>query len=182
MNALFPLPTGRTQPRRGLYLAVTARRESRKVTELIASLALSGPLQLVAGSEWVPGYDLARRLRRSVTHVEAVLAEVQLRRAFTCYQLLDLLAAIRPAPEPVLVLDILHNFYTDDIPLQVRSRVLEKCGRRLQQLSLSRPVAVLAQQEPAQDYPRFYAMLAQLADEVYEVQTEEPAVSQPRLF
>lgn len=182
MNALFPLPAGKTQPGHGLYLAVLVGRESGKVTELIASLALGGPLHLVAGSEWVPGYDLARRLRRSVMYVEAVLAQVQLTRAFTCHQLLDLLAAIRPAGTPVLALDMLHNFYADDIPLKVRRRVLEKCGQHLQRLSLSRPVAVLVQQTAAEDFPGFYSMLAQLADEVYQTQAEEPATSQLRLF
>ena len=185
MNAIFPLPglpADRSAPARGLYLAVTSSRESMKVTELIASMALGGPLHLVAGSEWVPGYDLARRLRRSVTHIETVLARVQLARAFTCYQLLDLLASIRPESAPVLVLDILHTFYTDDIPLEVRRRVLEKCISHLQHLALARPVAVLAQRAASEDYPRFYTMLARLADEVYEMEAVQPAVSQPGLF
>lgn len=182
MKTLFPIPAGKTRPERGLYLALTVSREGGKITELIAGLALNGPLYLVAGSEWMPGYDLARRLRRSVIHVDTVLAQVQMVRAFTCYQLLDLLAAIRPTTAPVLVLDILHNFYTEDIPLKVRMRTLKKCGQHLQRLSLSLPVAVLVQQTDSEDFPHFYATLTQLADEVYEVQAERPAASQLRLF
>lgn len=182
MDTLFPIPAWKRRPGHGLYLALTAKREVGKVTELIAGLALNGPLYLVSGSEWVPGYGLARRLRRSVVNVGTVLAQVQMVRAFTCYQLLDLLAAIRPASTPVLALDILHNFYTGDIPLKVRMQTLEKCGQHLQRLGLSRPVVVLVQQANSEDFPRFYAMLTQLADEVYEAQAEGPAASQLRLF
>src|SRR5512146_1985886 len=146
MNELFlphPNPGDLGAPQRGLYLAVSMTLEAEKITELIASLALNAPLNIVAGSEWIPSYGVARLLRRRVTHIEAVLGRILLARAFTCYQLLDLLAGIRPGNTPVLVLDALHTFYTDDIPLEARRRTLEGCGRHLQRLSLSRPVAVL---------------------------------------
>ena len=185
MNELF-LPYANSEelntPQRGLYLAVTLTMEAEKVTELIASLALHAPLNIVAGSEWIPNYSVARLLRRRVTHIEAVLGRIQLARAFTCYQLLDLLAGVRPGSTPVLVLDILHTFYSDDMLLEVRRRTLEGCGRHLQRLSLSRPVAVLVQQMPSEEYPRFYTMLAALADKVYHLEVAAQAVSQPGLF
>ncbi|HEY5903546.1 MAG TPA: hypothetical protein VIU39_13410 [Anaerolineales bacterium] len=185
MNELFlphanPLDPG--APQSGLYLAITLSMETERVTELIASLALRAPLNIVAGSEWIPNYGVARLLRRRVTHIEAILGRIQLARAFTCYQLLDLLAGIRPGNTPVLVLDALHTFYTDDIPLEARRRTLEGCGRHLQRLSLSRPVAVLAQRTQSEEYPRFYTMLASLADTVHQMESAEPAVSQPGLF
>lgn len=185
MNELFlphANPGDLGTPQRGLYLAITLTMETEKVTELIAGLALHAPLNIVAGSEWIPNYGVARLLRRSVTHIEAVLGRIQLARAFTCYQLLDLLAGIRPGSTPVLVLDTLHTFYSDDIPVEVRRRILGGCGRHLQRLSLSRPVAVLAQQMPSEEYPRFYTMLAALADRVYHLETAGVAVSQPGLF
>jgi hypothetical protein len=182
MNAIFPLSESPTSPQCGLYLAVTRSREAGKVTRLIASLALRGPLQIVAGSEWIPSYDVARLLRHSLTQIEPVLDRIQLRRAFTCYQLLDLLAGIRPDSAPVLVLDMLHTFLNNDIHLDVRRRVLERCGKHLQRLSLARPVAVLTAQSPAEDYPRFHTMLAALADEIYLAEPERPAISQPGLF
>ena len=125
---------------------------------------------------------MARLLRRRVARIELILGRIRLARAFTCYQLLDLLAGIRPENTPVLVLDLLHTFYVDDIPLDVRRRVLERCGRHLQQLSLSRPVAVLTLRMPSEDYPRFYTMLAALADKIYQAEITGPAVSQPNLF
>src|SRR5512144_2637964 len=118
MNELF-LPHANPgdigAPQRGLYLAVYMTLEAEKVTELIAGLALNAPLNIVAGSEWIPSYGVARLLRRRVTHIEAVLRRIQLARAFTCYQLLDLLAGVRPGSTPVLVLDTLHTFYSDDM-------------------------------------------------------------------
>jgi hypothetical protein len=185
MDALFPLYPGFEKPvtlRRGLFLAVMLNRETGKVTRLIAGLALRGPLHVVAGSEWVPSYQLARLLRHRLTQIEPVLGRIQLARAFTCYQLLDLLATIRPEPVPVLVLDMLHTFLNTDIHLDVRKRVLEKCGRHLQQLALSRPVAVLTPQVSAEDYPHFYTMLASMADQVYQAEPGQPAASQPVLF
>src|SRR5574340_52871 len=185
MDALFPPSLAFEKPaalRRGLYLAVTLSRESEKITQLIAGLALNGPLHVVAGSEWVPSYQVARLLRHRLTQIEPVLGRIQLARAFTCYQLLDLLSTIRPEPVPVLVLDMLHTFLNNDIRLDVRKRVLERCGRYLQQLALSRPVAVLTPQVPAEDYPRFYTMLASIADQVYQAEPDMPAASQMALF
>jgi hypothetical protein len=182
MNAIFPLSENPAAPRRGLYLAATLTREANKVTRLISSLALRGPLQIVAGSEWIPSYDVARLLRHSLAQIEPVLERIQLRRAFTCYQLLDLLANIRPEPSPVLVLDMLHTFLNNDIRLNVRRRVLERCGQHLQRLALHRPVAVLTPQVCAEDYPRFFTMLAALADDVYQAEPERPAILQSVLF
>jgi len=185
MDKLFPLPSapaGLSLSARGLYLAVTPTRETDRVTELIAGLALRGPLAIVAGSEWIPNYAVARLLRRSTPRLESILGHIHLARAFTCYQLLDLLSGARPESAPLLVLDMLHTFYSDDIPLDVRRRTLERCGRHLQRLSLYRPVAVLTPRAASQDFPRFYSMLASLADEIYQPETARPAAMQPDLF
>jgi len=81
-------------PQRGLYLAITLTRGQEKVTELIASLTLGSPLSTVAGSEWIPNYSVARPRRHETNQIQAILRNIHLARAFTCYQLLDPLAAL----------------------------------------------------------------------------------------
>ena len=167
---------------RHLLLVVTAGRETEKITGLIAVLARRGPLQLVAGSEWLPAYGLARLLRQSTVEVKQTLERVRLARAFTCYQLLDLLAGVRPDPEPLLVLNFLHNFYSPDIPLPVRLRVLDQCRQHLQRLSACKPVAVMIQEAPAAEYRQFHALLACIADEILQAGAGPDELSQPALF
>ncbi len=167
---------------RHLLLVATAGRETEKIIELIAALALRGPLHLVAGSEWLPAYGLTNAIRQSTVEVKRALERVRLARAFTCYQLLDLLAEARPDKDPLLVLNLLDNFYSPDIPLPVRLRVLSQCNGHLQRLSIYKPVAILIQETPAVEYRQFHALLAAIADEIIQAGTEPDEFTQPTLF
>jgi hypothetical protein len=167
---------------RHLLLVATAARETKKITELIAALARRGPLHLVAGSEWLPAYGLANAIRQNTLEVKQALERVRLARAFTCYQVLDLLAEVRPDKDPLLVLNLLDNFYSPDIPLSVRLRVLNQCSGHLQRLSLSKPVAILIQETPAVEYRQFHSLLAAIADEIIQTGTKPDEFTQPGLF
>ena len=103
-------------------------------------------------------------------------------RAFTCYQLLDLIANICPDDEPLLILDFLNTFLNDDIPLPVRFRVLRQCCGYLQRLAFRKPVAVLVHERVVEDYAALYRILAQSADEVLRIAAEPERVCQPALF
>ena len=103
-------------------------------------------------------------------------------RAFTCYQLLDLIANIRPDDEPLLILDFLNTFLNDDIPLPVRFRVLRQCCGHLQRLAFRKPVIVLVQERPIEEYAALYGILAQSADEALHIEAEPERVCQPALF
>src|SRR5260370_27962784 len=159
MNALLHLPTQIPYVRR-LVLVVTAGSERENITELIADLCLRAPLYVVAGSDWLPGYGLTRQIRHRTHEVKQVLKRVRMARAFTCYQLLDLVASIRPDDEPLLLLDFLNTFHNDDIPLPVRSPLLRQCCGHLKRLAFRKPVAVLIQELPAVDYAAFYSILS----------------------
>jgi hypothetical protein len=185
MNAaLEPFAAGSVLASRSprLLLVVTAGREREGLAGLIAALALRGPACVLAGSDWVPGYGLAHALRRRTVEVAGALERVRLARAFTCYQLLDLLAGTAPDSCPLLVLDFLHTFYSPDIPLPVRWRVLNGCGRHLQRLAVERPVAVIVQHTAEADSPRFFSFLAAIADEVLQALTAPAESLQPSLF
>ena len=103
-------------------------------------------------------------------------------RAFTCYQLLDLIANIRPDDEPLLILDFLNTFLDDDIPLPVRFRVLRQCCEHLQRLAFRKPVVVFVQGLKTDDDEAFLSILAQSADEVLHIEAEPERVCQPALF
>jgi hypothetical protein len=181
MNTLLNISL-HLHPSRRLTLVVAERYERQNITELMAALCLRGPLYILAGSDWLPGYGLTRLIRHQTHEVRQTLSHVRMARAFTCYQLLDLITGIRPDIEPLLILDFLNTFLNDDIPLPVRFRVLRQCCGYLQRLAFRKPVAVLIQERPIEDCAELYGILAQSADEVLRIEAEPERVCQPVLF
>jgi hypothetical protein len=165
-----------------LQLIITGRHDKHQAVAWITAAALRGPLCIIAGSEWIPSYSVAHAIRQDTVDVGRVLGNVRLARAFTCYQLLDLLASTRGDGTPILVLDFLHTFFSPDIPLPVRIRTLQACCRNLRRLSPRQPVTVFAVQETDPDYEIFYALLSASMDEVIQPVAEEATVWQPGLF
>jgi len=166
-----------------LLLVETKERPSEGIVELFAALALRGPFYAIAGGEWLPTYALVRSLRRRTPAIQQILGRIRLARPFTCYQVLDLLTDIRPERDPVLMLDFLHHFHNPDIPISVRRRVLEQCCRRLERLSLARPLLVFVQTLETEEYRDFFPMVAKTADEIFQT-AERPGeeAPQPVLF
>ena len=181
MNALLNLPV-HLHPSRRLTLVVAERYERENITELIAALCMRGPLYVLAGSDWLPSYGLTRLIRHRTHEVKQTLKHVRMARAFTCYQLLDLIANIRPDDEPLLILDFLNTFQDDDIPLPVRFRVLRQCCGHLQRLAFRKPVIVFVQGLKTENDEAFLSILAQNADEVLHIEGEPERVCQPALF
>jgi hypothetical protein len=166
-----------------LLLIETEGRPGEGLTELFAALAMRGSFYAIAGGEWLPTYALARSLRRRTTAICDVLSRIRIARPFTCYQLLDLLTDIRPEREPVLILDFLHHFHNPDVPLDVRRRVLRQCCKRLEVLSLLRPLVVFLQALPTEEYRSFFPLVAGMADEVLQAPATKPVeVLQPLLL
>ncbi len=176
-----PLSLKAQTPR--LLLVETDGRASEGITELFAALALRGPFYAIAGGEWLPTYALVRSLRRRTPAIHQIMERIRLARPFTCYQVLDLLTGIRPEHDPVLVLDFLHHFYNPDIPVSVRQRVLEQCCKRLESLSLVRPLLVFVQAMETEEYRGFFPLVAGMADEILQaVEAPGEATFQPVLF
>jgi hypothetical protein len=181
MNALLNLSV-HLHPSRRLTLVVTERYERENITELMAALCLRGPLYVLAGSDWLPSYGLTRIIRHRTHEVRQTLNHIRMARAFTCYQLLDLIANIRPDNEPLLILDFLNPFQDDDIPLSVRFRVLRQCCGHLQRLAFRKPVIVFVQGTKTENDEIFLSILQQSADEVLHIEGEPERVCQPALF
>ncbi len=183
MEDLLQIPTALAEVRHHLLLAVISKETRGQIAELIATMAMREPLSIVAGSEWLPMYEVARHLSYQTNEFKAVMDRVHLARAFTCYQLLDILNNTPPIPEPLLMINFLHPFYEVDVPPEVRARVLDTCVRRLDNLSYTRPIGVIVQHMEGDGYETYLPVISAIADRILPLTNleEEPA-SQLRMF
>jgi hypothetical protein len=181
MNTLSKLPIDSTR-QRGLTLLLTTDKARTGITELIAALILSSPLYVVAASEWLPAFELASVIRKKTLDVRPTLDRLHTVRASTCYRLLDSLINIPSNGEPILVIDFLHTFYDPAVPLRVRFYKLRECCRELRRLALYRPVIVMTQELPVEDYEKFSPALRTVADKILCFEPEPEQVQQPALF
>lgn len=164
---------------RHMILEVSASRNRGKITEQIADYALLGSLYVLSGAEWLPSYALTRMLRRRTVELDKTMRRVRMARAFTCYQMLNLLETTRPEKEPLLILDLLHIFYNPDIHFRVRIRVLNQCVGHLRRLWTTRPLTIFIRKMEVEEYQQFYPLIARVADEI--VEAEEPSVAERQL-
>ncbi len=181
MNNLLKLPATLTRSR-GLILLLTPDQAHGSLTELIAVSVLQGPLFVVAGGEWLPAYALSRIVRQHTLEVKPVLNRLRTVRASTCYRLFDSLSTLPPQGEPLLVLDVLHTFYDDDLSLHSRLFKLRECCRELKRLSLKRIVVVMTQACAGADYEKFLPALTAIADQTCTLEAEPILIQQPALF
>ncbi|HEU0292406.1 MAG TPA: hypothetical protein VFR47_06700 [Anaerolineales bacterium] len=181
MNTSLAFPTALTRPR-GLALIVTLGKARAEMTELIAELIFSGPLFLVAGSEWLPAFELTRMLRKRTVEINEITGRLRAARTATCFRLLDSLRDLPPTGEPILVLDFLHTFYDPDIPLETRFRILQSCCRELERLAFARPLIVTTREMATEDYEKFLPVLRAVTDQLISFTPEPEQVSQPTLF
>ena len=165
-----------------LYVFTSKKRGN--IGDLIAMTALRGPLTIIAGNEWLPTYQVPKMLRRYTTAVKETLDQVHLARAFTCYQMMDILENTSPIREPLLVINFLYTFYDQNIGLDVRMRILEQCIQVLKTLPISRPVAMLIQRMPKKhkEYEEFYPLLESMAHEIVNVEAQADVAPPIRLF
>jgi len=154
-----------------LTVGILHEKYHEELTEFIARLALRGPFHLIVGGEWLPDQDSLRRaVRRHTTAVREVLERPILGRPSTCLQLRDQLEKAAIQTHPVFVLNFFHHCYDPDIDLVLRKRVLEDCCKSAQILTISRPVLVLVQAMPAEEYQDFLPSLTSIATEIIEIE------------
>jgi hypothetical protein len=181
MNDILQLAIDSTE-RRGLALILTQDRARKSKTDLIATLILNGPLFVVSGDEWLPAFLLPRIVRGQTTEVKEIMNRLRAVRASTCYRLFDSLANIPSRGEPVLVMDFLHTFYNEDIPLRTRLFRLRECCRELKRLAFYRPVIVMTQEMESEDYKKFIPALHSITDKTFILDSESETIKQPALF
>jgi len=181
MNGLIRLAVYISE-RRGLTLILTQDKARESKTDLIASLILKGPLFVLSGDEWLPSFVLPRLLREKTTDIKAITGRLRMVRASTCYRLFDSLATTDSKGEPILIMDFLHTFYDDDIPLRTRLFKLRECCRELMRLAFYRPVIVITQEREGEEYEKFIPALSPLAEKTLTLEQEIEPITQTALF
>lgn len=177
------------QPR--LMLFWGAQTPTRTLLVALTALAAQGhKLRVFDGGNRFDGYFVARMARRftsgdSPLDPHAILNRIRLSRAFTCFQLAELIENTPVSSEPLFVLDFLSTFYDESVPLRDTKRLLSITVAHLKRLAVSGPVIVGAR-EPRALVKERWTLLDQLqvaADNAWLLrapQTNEPL--QPRLL
>src|SRR5690242_20413710 len=148
-----------------LLVVITESRQRRGLTELIAQLALRGPFQMIAGGQWVPDQDdLYTVLKQYTTHPEDALTNLSQRRPETHLKMVNMITEIGERNDPLLILDFLHLFYTDDMDISRRQSMVQNCCELLQKAKLARPIVVFMQEEPKEDYELLHTSVVSIAD------------------
>jgi hypothetical protein len=152
--------------------------------DLAARLSLDGPLYLLDCGNRSNMYRVAKTLRTLTNDPVAVLKNIHLSRAFTCYQVVALLEKLSHNREavgvPVLVLDLLATFMDESVKADESRMLFDIAMQRLQELSCTAPVVVSAKPLLSISSPRL-DLLGQLKSQAFEVWEEDtlPAPRQP---
>jgi len=135
-----------------------------------------------------PGGDRAAHtdpLRDAKRDPYDTLDRMHLSRAFTCFQLAELIENAPAGPEPLFVLDLLATFYDESVPLRDSERLLATVLTHLRRLAAAGPV-IVGGREPQSLVKERWLLLDQLqaaADAAWMLRPPPAeAVLQPRLF
>ncbi len=146
-----------------LVIAASHHNSKTIMNDMTARLALAGPVVVIDGGNSFNSFRIAYSIRRYTHELKPTLARIQIARAFTCYQVVALLAQTPATASPKLVLDILSNFYDEDVPVPECSRLLGESMNHIRRLSQLAPVVASAK-PPRLEQPERMALFAQFRE------------------
>ncbi|HUS85301.1 MAG TPA: hypothetical protein VMX56_09150 [Anaerolineales bacterium] len=190
------------QPRLSLFWG--AHTPTRALLAYITVLAARGHrVSVFDGGNRFDGYFVARLARRLSSDPRATLEHIRLSRAFTCFQLAELVktaptglgaqesdtvpgsGAPAPGPSVLFVLDMLTTFYDESVSLSDAERLLTNTISHLKRLASTGPVIVGAR-EPRVLVKERWSLLDRLqvtADAAWLLRSpEDPGREQLSLF
>lgn len=164
-----------------LYAVIGGHAAVDRLLELSAHLALRGPLLLLDCGNRANPLPLARHLRRLTPDPLRAMGNIQVARAFTCFQVKALLeqVAFFPAQQPLMILELLATFYDESVSYAEGHRLLEQSLHCVRHVCRAAPVLISARHPPA-DFPErgvFVDMLCSIADQYWL--EEKPAPRPP---
>ncbi len=176
---IFPTPAAGK-----ISLVVAPRGVTESLMSMLATLALNGRVLVLDGGNCFDGYALARALRRQTHRVQEALKQVWLSRAFTCYQMVAMLAELPVDGTPVVVLDLLSTFLDENVNLAKRQRLLDSSLNLLRRISTGAPVAIWARTRstPTGEDQQLLTPLLETAHDIWELQAPETPTHQLPLF
>lgn len=141
--------------------------------DLAARLSMNGPLYLLDCGNRSNMYRVAKTLRTLTSDPVAILKNIRLSRAFTCYQVTALLEKLASGTKraPVLVLDLLTTFMDESVQPAESRMLFDHVLENLLWLSQSVPVVVSAKPLLSISSPRF-ALLEELKSHASQVWEE----------
>lgn len=136
--------------------------------EFIDRLGMRGAVQVIVGGNRISFDHLPLILGEQVGNIYNILDRILVSRAETCYQMKDVLAALEPSPVPIVITDMLESFYEEDLTPQEVTLLLQKCVKRIHQLSETAPVLISANGDPSR--PNLLELIEQNSDERFYFQ------------
>jgi hypothetical protein len=148
---------------------------------LIARLAMPDQVRVLDFGNSFNFHVVSRSLRRYTVDLNTHLERIQIARAFTCYQVLSLLAQTPSGTSPTICLEFLSTFYDENVAYAERRQLLDQSVSHLQRLSQTAPVAVSVAAPPPGQADEWFTVLEECATQVWRLDDHYPAI-QPRLF
>ncbi len=172
------------QPR--LSLLWGTRAPTRTLLGLLTYVAAQGqPVRVFDGGNCFDGYFVARLARQLDPDPQPILDRIQLSRAFTCFQLAQLLEDSPSQSQPLFLLNVLDTFYDESVSLREVERLLTTTLIHLNRLASVGPV-VVGCQEPRTLVKERWTLLDRLqaaADTAWMLRPpSEQMAQQPPLF
>lgn len=169
--------------RKDSLVVVSSHNAARdEVAALSAELALRGSVTVLDGGNCFPFYRFARLVRSKTFEGAIALKRLFIRRAFTCYQMLELLESTPALDQPYLVLDPLATFYDEQVPEREVRRLLDGCLAQLNRLSITAPVVISLSPPRLPERAHLAEQVCQSADKSFILDSPAPEFIQPALF
>ncbi|MBL8080448.1 MAG: hypothetical protein JNM55_20930 [Anaerolineales bacterium] len=162
------------QPAHTPGLVVVLTTNGTGVAELLAECLMDDRFSFIAGySRRVPAYEAWNILRRRrVVDIKVLFEENRLMRAPSCFQLAEILGRTDKASMPLFITDFLFTFTDEDIWLEDRYQVFQRCLRRAKALAQVRRVNLIVRDGEGKDFGKFFPELEWVADQVLKIETE----------
>jgi len=165
-----------------LYFVIGGQAATERLLDLAARLAIQGRLLILDCGNRANPLPLVRELRRLTHDPVRALGNIQMARAFTCYQVTALLEgqANQPIQQPVLIFDLLATFYDESVPYREGCRLLEQSLGYMTHIRQSAPLLASSRPPPA-EYPERISFLEMVCNQSDVLWAEEaPELPQPR--
>lgn len=167
---------------RTLIVAIAPHAGRELASQLLAELALLGPVTVLDSGNRIQPYRITHFLRRKTVQIAGAIERISIRRAFTCYQTLALLESAEVQPYPYLLLDLLHSFYDDQISDREARRLVSLCLQEIKRLNQQAPLGILLAPPILEERSFLVKMVCEQADEIYTPVLPASPIKQERLF
>ena len=169
--------------RKDSLIVVSSHNAARdEIAALSAELALRGSVTVLDGGNCFPFYRFARLIRSQSYEGAIAVKRLFIRRAFTCYQMLELLSSTSALDQPYLVLNLLGTFYDEQIPEREVRRLLNACLVEVNRLSMKAPVIISLSPPHLPERAFLAEQICQSADKSFIIDEPTPELVQPTLF